>query len=215
MTLPAILRKSVVYGVPLVLGLLETAHPALWPNDPIFPTVHPIATWWTVLHVLQVPLFALLGLAVLFLVEELNNPFATISRYSIIVFIVVYPAFDAAVGISSGLICRKLSAADGSWIEGALQEIFWGPVTGTMAIIGSAAWLIALLCAAVALRKSGAAVAVAVSLVLSGILLAISHVRPFGPLACLCFLIAALLTEMRGRERGRTAIERRKWFCVI
>src|SRR5690242_5169703 len=120
---PAILRKLVIFGVPLVLGLIETAHPALWPNDPIFPVVHAIATWWTVLHVLQVPLFALLGLAVLFLIEELKTPFATISRYSIILFIVVYPAFDAAVGISSGLICRKWSAADGPLIEGALQDI--------------------------------------------------------------------------------------------
>jgi hypothetical protein len=205
MTQPAILKKSVIYGVPVVLGLLETAHPALWPNDPIFPMIHPIATWWTVLHVLQVPLFALLGLAVLFLVAELKSPFATISRYSIVLFIVVYPAFDAAVGISSGLICRKWSAADGPLIEGALQEIFWGPVTGTMAMIGSGAWLIALVCAAVALRKSGASVAVAVALALSGILLAISHVRPFGPLACLCFLVAAVLSEMHGRERGRAA----------
>ena len=96
MTQPAILRKLVIFGVPLVLGLIETAHPALWPNDPIFPIVHAIATWWTVLHVLQVPLFALLGFAVLFLIEELKSPFATISRYSIILFIVVYPAFDAA-----------------------------------------------------------------------------------------------------------------------
>jgi hypothetical protein len=142
---------------------------------------------------------------VLFLVEKLKGPFATISRYSIVLFIVIYPAFDAAVGISSGLICRKLSAADGSLIEGALQEIFWGPVTGTMAIIGSGAWLIALVCAAVAFRKSGASIAVAVALVLSGILLAISHVRPFGPLACLCFLVAVLLSEMHGRERGRAA----------
>jgi hypothetical protein len=203
MTQPAILRKSVIFGVPLVLGLIETAHPALWPSDPIFPMIHPIATWWTVLHVVQVPLFALLGLAVLFLVEKLKGPFATISRYSIVLFIVIYPAFDAAVGISSGLICRKLSAADGSLIEGALQEIFWGPVTGTMAIIGSGAWLIALVCAAVAFRKSGASIAVAVALVLSGLLLAISHVRPFGPLACLCFLVAVLLSEMHGRERGR------------
>jgi hypothetical protein len=147
-------------------------------------------------------LFALLGLAVLFLVGGLNSRSATASRYSIILFIVVYPAFDAAVGISSGLICRTLSTADGSSIEGALQEIFWGPVTGTMAIIGAGSWLIALVCAAIALRRSGAGVAVAVLLVLSGILLAISHVRPFGPLACLCFLIAAFLTETHGRDLG-------------
>lgn len=199
MTIPAILGRSVVFGSPLALGLIEIGHPAIWPGDAIFATIHPIATWWTTLHVLQVPLFALLGLAVLLVVRGLNSRSASYSRYAIILFIVAYPAFDAAVGVSSGLICRTLPVNGGSSIEGALQELFWGPVTGTMAIIGAASWLIALTCAAIALRQSGEAIAVAALLVLSGLLLAISHVRPFGPLACLSFLIGAALTTLHHR----------------
>ena len=57
-------RRLIMFGVPLVLGLLELGHPALLPGDDIVATIAPIATWWTILHVLQVPLFALLGVAV-------------------------------------------------------------------------------------------------------------------------------------------------------
>ena len=59
-------RRLIMFGVPLVLGLLELGHPALLPGDDIVATIAPIATWWTILHVLQVPLFALLGVAVFF-----------------------------------------------------------------------------------------------------------------------------------------------------
>src|SRR5262249_34636313 len=122
-----IARRSILIGTPLILGLLELGHPAIWPGDAISAILQPIATWWTALHVLQVPLFALLGLAVFLLVQNLQLWAATISRYSIMLFIVIYPAFDGAVGISSGVLCQTLPAAQLASIEGALQEIFWGP----------------------------------------------------------------------------------------
>jgi hypothetical protein len=96
-------------------------------------------------HVLQVPLFALLGVAVFLLIRGLDSRAATVSRYAIAIFIVVYPAFDAAVGIASAVLCRRSSGPD---VEAALQNLFWGPVTGSMAIVGSVSWLVALLAAA-------------------------------------------------------------------
>ena len=74
-----------------MLGLLELGHPALLPGDDIVATIAPIATWWTIFHVLQVPLFALLGVAVFLLVRDLDGHAAKVSRYAICVFIVVYP----------------------------------------------------------------------------------------------------------------------------
>jgi hypothetical protein len=191
-----VFRRSLLLGVPLILGVLELGHPALLPGDGIAATIAPIATWWTILHVLQVPLFALLGFAVLMLVRDIDSQAATISRSAIAIFIVVYPAFDAAVGISSGILCRT---ATNSELEKGLQDLFWGPVTGSMAIVGSASWLLALVSAAWALRKRGAPVVAAALLVMSGVLLAIGHIRPFGPLACLCFLLAATIIELRYR----------------
>jgi hypothetical protein len=66
-------RRLLLLGVPLILGILELGHPALLPGDPIAPNIGPIVTWWTTLHVLQVPLFALLGYAVIMLLRGIDN----------------------------------------------------------------------------------------------------------------------------------------------
>ena len=38
-------RRPILFGVPLVLGLLEVGHPALLPGDDIFATIAPDAKW--------------------------------------------------------------------------------------------------------------------------------------------------------------------------
>jgi len=193
-------RRILLLGVPLILGALELGHPGLWPGDDIVATVAPMAAWWTALHVLQVPLFALLGVAAFLLVRGLPGRAALIGRCAIGLFIVVHPAFDAAVGISSGVLLQALGSDQGTALEPALQTLFWGPVTGLMAIVGSASWLVALLATAWARRRTGTPLPACGLLALSGVLLGISHVRPFGPLACLCFLGGAALIEFRPAE---------------
>lgn len=189
-------RRAIVFGAPLVLGLVGLGHPALLPGDDIVATLTPIATWWTALHVLQVPLFALLGVAVLLLLGERDGKVAAIARAAIAIFIVVYPAFDAAVGIASGVICSAAGKDAGVTLEPWLQALFWGPVTGLMAIVGSAAWLVAVAAAAWALRQAGAPWRAVGPLILAGVLLAIGHIRPLGPLACLFFLAGAAQIEL-------------------
>ena len=66
-----------------------------------------------------------------------------------------------------------------------------------VAPIRPAAWLVALLAAAWAHRRHGAPLLAVCLLAVAGILMAIAHIRPFGPLACLSFLIAAALIESR------------------
>jgi hypothetical protein len=199
-------RRALVLGPPLVLGLLELGHPGLLPGAPIAATLAPIVTWWTALHVAQVPLFALLGLAVLLLIRGLDGRAARVSRGALAAFVVVYPAFDAAVGVGSGVVLRALGppTADRlALIEPVLQALFWGPVTGLMAVVGSAAWMVGLLAAAWAWRGAGAPWPVVALLAASGLLLGFSHIRPFGPLACGALLVAAGWIESAGaRWRG-------------
>lgn len=192
-------RKAVIFGTPLVLGLLEIGHPAVLPGSYIYGMLVPIAVWWTALHVLQLPLFALLGVAAYLLVRDLDDRAARVSCYAIAVFIVVYPAFDATVGIGSGIVVQAPHglAAPRLSIEPALQALFWGPVTGTMALLGSASWLVAIAAAVWAYRRSAVPRYGLVALALSGVLLAVGHIRPLGPLACLCFLIGAAAIELR------------------
>ena len=197
-------RRALVLGPPLVLGLLELGHPGVMPGTPIAATLAPIATWWTVLHVAQVPLFALLGLAVWRLVHDLDGRAARISGGAVAVFVVIYPAFDAAVGVGSGVVLVALGplSADGmAAIEPALHALFWGPVTGMMAIVGGGAWVVALLAAAWAWRGAGAPWPIVALLAASGLLLGFSHIRPFGPLACGALLVAAGWIESAGARR--------------
>lgn len=189
---------AIVFGTPLLLGVVELWHPAVRPGDKIVPMIAPIAVWWTTLHVLQVPLFALLGIAVLYIVGDATGRASSVSRAAIYAFIVLYPAFDAAVGISSGVMLQHIPASQQAAFEPALQALFWGPVTGMMAIIASACWLIGVVAAAFAQRRLGAPALAVTFLVLSGLLLGFSHIRPFGPLACLCFLVGAAIIERRG-----------------
>jgi len=199
-------RRAVTLGVPLVLGVLEIGHPALVPSDDIVATLSPIATWWTILHIAQIPLFALLGLAVFLTVRDLEGRAARIARRAIAIFIVVYPAFDAAVGVASGVMLSNVvhpSAESRAALEQVLQALFWGPVTGSLALLGAACWLIALVAASLAWRKAGAPKTVVALLALSGLLLAVAHIRPFGPLACLAFLIASAWVEFA--RKGRAA----------
>jgi hypothetical protein len=201
-------RRALVLGPPLVLGLLELGHPGVVPGAAIAITLAPIVTWWTLLHVAQVPLFALLGLAVALLVRGLDGRAARISRGAVAVFVVVYPAFDAAVGVGSGVMLGALgppTAERLALIEPALQALFWGPVTGLLAVAGGIAWVVALIAAAWAWRGVGAPWPVAALLVASGLLLGFSHIRPFGPLACGALLVAAGWIESPGARARRVA----------
>jgi hypothetical protein len=196
------LARTVVLGVPFALGVLELGHPALLPGESIVEALAPIALWWIALHVAQIPLFALLGVAVLLLVRDLDGRPARISRWAVAVFIVIYPAFDAAVGVASGIMVRTLNSTEpgaAGTLEAGLQALFWGPITGTMALVGSASWLIALFAAALAWRRAGAPLYVVAALALAGLFLGIAHIRPFGPLACLFFLVAAAWIVFRSR----------------
>src|SRR5215813_8914260 len=94
-----ILRRLLLLGTPAILGLLEIFHPRAYP--PYFENLLPQANWWFVLHLLQLPLFGLLGLAVLVLIRDLQGSAATISRAGIAFYLVFYTALDAITGIAT------------------------------------------------------------------------------------------------------------------
>ena len=121
-------RNFAMFGVPVLLGILELGHPAFSPWDSVIDTLAPIAPWWTALHVVQVPLFGLLGLAVVLLLGDLKSRAAQVSRCAIAVFVVVYPAFDGAVGIASGVMLQNLGTIgtiERAAVEPALWALFW------------------------------------------------------------------------------------------
>jgi hypothetical protein len=110
--------------------------------------------WWIGLHLLNLFGFPLVGLAAYLLTQDLCTAAAVVSRTAAAIFIPTYAAFDALAGIGTGTLVKLISTSPsdqravfepiitGYWNSGAIVAI---------AIVGSIAWTIAMLAAAVAL----------------------------------------------------------------
>ncbi|MDY7016108.1 MAG: hypothetical protein SVX43_21430, partial [Cyanobacteriota bacterium] len=94
-----LLQQLVIVLSPLTLGILEIWHPVGVPNKSAFESILPQVDWWLTLHLLQVPLFGLMALAVFLMVNNLQGWAARISRGGIAFFVVFYTALDAITGI--------------------------------------------------------------------------------------------------------------------
>src|SRR5437763_5723693 len=92
-----LLRRLVLFGVPLILGCLEIFHPVLGTSG-IVATLSPQVNWWLTLHLLQLLLFGLLAVAVLLLTMGLPGWVTTISRIGVWFFVVFYMALDTLAG---------------------------------------------------------------------------------------------------------------------
>jgi len=144
------LRRIIVLGTPLAVGILNLFHPSSM-------AIRPNLDWWITLHILNLPLFALLGLAAMLLLDGKPGLVATCSRVLLAIFAVLYPAFDALVGIGSGMMIRfatTLPVGQQGPIVLATREFFrFGSLAQDIALVGAMAWLLGLLTAAVALAR--------------------------------------------------------------
>src|SRR5689334_563672 len=95
-------RRIVLLGTPVLLGLLEFGHPLLDHMHTI-SMLAPIVTWWIVLHMLLVPLFALMGWTFFLLLDGVQNNVATLCRYTTVIYIAFSIGYDTAVGLDSGI----------------------------------------------------------------------------------------------------------------
>ena len=97
-----VLRRAVVLGTPLALALVELAHPVDFdPSGPqLFDSLSPQVDRWLLVHVIQLPLFALMGLAVYLLLDGADDTVARLSRLAMGIFVVFYGAVDAIAGIA-------------------------------------------------------------------------------------------------------------------
>jgi hypothetical protein len=144
--------------------------------------------WWLLLHILQLPLFALLGLTVLWMLPAQGRA-SQVSRYALGVYLVLYPAFDALVGIGSGILLQHratLPAASQAVLDPAIGRLFFDPSSAAFLIAGvaSMAWTVGVVAAAIARWRHGGW-RVGLPLILAGLALGFDHSVPFGTLACL------------------------------
>lgn len=201
----SLLQRIIILGTPLTLGLLEIWHPVGLPGKTPYESILPKADWWFILHLLQLPLFGLLGLAVILLVKNLQGWAATISRIGIAFFIVFYTALDSIMGIAGGVLIRSardLSPNIQIFASKQFNVLLLDPIVGgstfsLVGILGGGGWAIGVIAAAIALGRAGASRLSLVLLIASGILFGIAHVPPTGPLGMACFFIAVATIDPR------------------
>jgi hypothetical protein len=178
-----------------------------------FETIAHYNDWWLTLHLLQLPLFGLMGLAVVVLVAGVPGRAAMIARVGMWFFVVFYSAFDAITGIASGMLVRgaqglvpEQQALVARQVEAFFPSAAGNPAITLIAALGVLGWIVGVIAATVALARAGAARAAAILLGLAVIFA--MHAPPTGPLGLTCFFLAAVWIEFAPRRlaRDRTAV---------
>jgi len=152
--LPTVLRRLALFVPPVLVIVCELGHPVVFP--PIYPAVVHHMPWWLRLHIVNLALFPLLGLAAYVLVKDVRNRAAAWSRFAIALFVPLYAAFDALAGVGTGILVQNASRmvpAQRAAAESLIDAYWTSGVIAAIAAAGSIAWVIALLAAAVAFTR--------------------------------------------------------------
>jgi hypothetical protein len=161
------------------------------------------------LHVVQLVLFALMGVALWLLTDGLHGIATTLSRLGAAVFVVFYGAGDTLLGIATGMLALGAGDLPTEAREGRVEAkamFFEDPVALGLYFVGELGWLVGLLAAVVALYAGGSPRLPLVLLVLSGcVLLVFDHPAPYGPIVFGSFFTGALWLEL---TRGRRSVAR-------
>jgi hypothetical protein len=142
---PAIWRL-ILLGPSLLLTLLMFFHPS--PYDHVEHELIPIATWWTVLHTLQLLPFTAMGDTLWMLVAGLRGYAATSVRIAAVNFALFYDIGDAVAGIATGLPAGNAPGGDlpepvavtaiNSIFTDPTKDVFFG--IGILALAAAALW---------------------------------------------------------------------------
>ena len=196
----ALLRLSFLVVTPLALAVVLCFHPPGGPN--VYEDVRDDVDAWVFVHIVLLLFLPLIVLATYMLLDGLESRAATVSRVALLFFLAFYTAYEVTVGLGTGLLvdyANGLPAAEQEAVADAIQELNRNAILADPAslslIVGVLAWAVALVAAAVAMRRAGAGWATTVLLGLAAFFAI--HPPPVGPAALICFAAAAVLIERR------------------
>jgi hypothetical protein len=188
-------EAAFLLGVPLAWAVLLLFHPT---GDEYYPAISDSVTRWLVVHLGTMLFIPLLAAAMFVMLRGIEGTAARVSRVALVVFAIVYAAFEVTVGIGSGIIALAVNdLPPGERAPGAdlLTSYNESGVITVLSTAGSVAWLVAVAAAGVALYRrasTASSIAVVVLFVISAPGIAI-HVTPFGPVGLALFIVALLL----------------------
>jgi len=110
------------------------------------------------LHLLLVPLFALMGVALYLLLQGVQNRAATLSRYATVVYISFTIGYDMAVGLTSGIFVSNvitLPNAQQAVVQQAMHQFFASPAITLSYFILLGSGIVSICAAAWALSRAG------------------------------------------------------------
>ncbi|HEX5780292.1 MAG TPA: hypothetical protein VFX80_00145 [Solirubrobacteraceae bacterium] len=200
-------RRFFLVVPPLALAAVLLFHPP--GGDPVYEGVRGDVDAWLFVHIGMLLALPLLGIAAYLLLDGLHGLAALVSRVALVFFLVFYTAYEATVGVATGVLvdhANGLAGAEQAAVGDAIQElnrnaVLGDPISVALAL-GSLGWIVAMVAAAVALRRAGAGWRITV---LVGLAAAFAvHPPPIGPIALVCFVAAAVLLE-RSRARATGA----------
>jgi hypothetical protein len=187
-------RRLVLLGTPLALAVLEVLHPQ---PEGVAEGVEQ-GGWFMWFHIVQLLLTGFIALAVYLLTDGLAGRAVAVSRWAIGVFAVFFSAYDAAAGIATGFMLRGaqgLSTGEQAAVYDIAIDMPGLSLIFVLSIVGTGAWVVALIAAAVARRRAGASRGPCLLLILAGVFLLGGHPSPWGTLAFGCFFLAAAWLE--------------------
>jgi hypothetical protein len=187
------LRVAAVTVPPALLAGIGLTHPRNLTESS--------AEWWTTLHIILLPLFPLLAVAVWIVLRGDRSALAWGARVGATIYVVFYGALDSIAGIAEGTVVSAANTTD----TPGFAELF--VVAHPFGIIGGYAFFasaLLLLVWAWRVGPRGPHLYVATPLLLGGaILLASSHIYwPRGVLAMLAVAIGFGLIEFGRLKRG-------------
>lgn len=185
---------SAAVAVPgLALAGIGLTHPALLTAES--------APWWTTMHLVLLPLFPLLGVAIWFLLRHDRTAVGWGGRVAAIVYVVFYGALDAVSGIAAGTVTQAGADTKSELVTGLFAA---GRPLG---LIGGYVFFVAVILALASAWRRGARgwffSATSVVLLLAGYLFTTSHIYwPKGVVAMLGFAAGFAVLEWisAGRE---------------
>src|SRR5215203_2701595 len=154
------------------------------------------------LHLILLPLFALMGAAIWALLEGVGGAAAWAARGAAFVFLVGYVALDAISGVAASAVL----ALSAPWSTEAAKALFVSGPAALPTTVAVLAWRVSVLFAACALYRAGRPLAPLVLLVASGLWLNQNHGGVRGVVVFGGFAVAAAWLEFfpGGLRRRRT-----------
>lgn len=171
-----------VAGPALVLAGVGITHPQHLNGD--------TASWWTTLHILLLPVFPLLGVALWLLLRGVRGPVAWVGRVAAFGYAAFYTALDVLSGVGTGTLMQQAAARG---LDGPTDEIAELFAAGNrLGTIGTWCFLVACLATSSALILRAGRGAMPGAVVLSAAAVSFLHSHIYWPVGVLTMLAMAV-----------------------